>query len=116
MYVMFAHGNFAMMFGFYIAYDRPLGISEALMSTVFAILSLLYMAAFRAFIQYVNQLNLSLKLTNSENVKLLNNMHEGLMILSKPTSQLDGKRTLLSCNRAADRVFTNLSPPEMIFE
>ena len=34
-------------------------------------------------ISYIQELGLKLKNTNEENVKLLDNMHEGLLILSK---------------------------------
>ena len=44
---------------------------------------------------YIEQLHSKLKDTNGENVKMLDGMHEGLLILSKDTNQA------VFCNKSA---------------
>ena len=50
---------------------------------------------FAAATSYISHLHKKLATTNVENVKLLDGMHEGLLILSK-----EGRKTMF-CNRPA---------------
>jgi len=49
---------------------------------------------------YVTKLHITLKTTNMENAKLLDGMHEGLLILSKK------ERRTMFCNSTADKLLT----------
>ena len=89
---------FEMIFEVHIAYDRPLDMSAFVMVTIFGIFSLIFLLSIGAIIEHVSSLYQRLKFTNVENVKLLNGMHEGLLILSKPDSVLTGLRTTMFCN------------------
>ena len=75
---------FEMVFGVHIAYNREIGWKEALMVIVYAIITFFLMAAFGAVFDHVSQLYSRLDFINDENMKLLNGMHEGVLILSKP--------------------------------
>ena len=76
--------SFEMSFGFYIGYDRLFGIKEIIMTILYAIIIFLIMATFGVAIELVSELYLRLDFTNAENIKILNGMHEGVLILSKP--------------------------------
>ena len=73
-------------FGVYIGYDRPYGPKEIILTTFYAIITFWIIAAFGAAFEQVSELYTRLDFTNAENIKLLNGMHEGVLILSKPTT------------------------------
>ena len=47
---------------------------------------------------YISDLNMRLKTVNSQNVKMLDGMHEGILILSK------AEQTTMFCNKSAQRL------------
>ena len=89
--------TFELNFGFYIAYDRHYGMQEGLMCGCFTIMTLITLAALSAAFEHISSLYIRLDFINDENIKLLNGMHEGLLILSKP-STFDGDREKMFCN------------------
>ena len=83
-YTLMILTSFEMSFGFYVGYDRLFGMKEIIMTILFAIMTFLIMATFGVAIELVSELYLRLDFTNAENIKILNGMHEGVLILSKP--------------------------------
>lgn len=53
-------------------------------------------------IQYISQLHASMKLTNQENSKLLNGMHEGLLIVTRTGSPYQA----MFCNKSAQKLLS----------
>ena len=51
-------------------------------------------------IMYISMLHKRIKSNNTQNVKLLDNMHEGLLILSKTD------KTTMFCNKSAQKFLT----------
>jgi hypothetical protein len=52
---------------------------------------------------YISQLHQRMKTLNTANIKLLNGMHEGLLILSKAETS---DYSIMFCNKSAAKVFT----------
>ena len=75
---------FEMIFAVYIAYDRHLGMADLAMCTIYAFAALAFILSLSAGIEHVSSLYHRMKFMNQENSKLLNGMHEGLLIISKP--------------------------------
>ena len=65
------------------------------------------MAAFGALFDHVSKLYMRLDFINEENLKLLNGMHEGVMIMSKP-SETSQESKLLFGNKSAQKVFAKI--------
>ena len=77
--------------------DNPLNVaSVVLIWAIFFIVSCIV----AIMIIYVTKLHITLKTTNMENAKLLDGMHEGLLILSKK------ERRTMFCNSTADKLLT----------
>ena len=94
---------FEVNFGFYIAYDRHFGLQEVIMNAAYTIMTLLVLATLSATFEQISSLYIRLEFMNSENIKLLNGMHEGLLILSKPEI-FDSDREEMFCNKSALKV------------
>ena len=54
-------------------------------------------------LQYLGQLQKQLKFSNSESVKLLDGMHEGLLIVRKKLRS-NGERSVMFCNTPAKKI------------
>lgn len=81
------------------------------MCIIIVFASLLLILSISAFIELTSVLYQRLDFTNKENAKLLNGMHEGLMIFCKPEGRepsLATERKMMFCNKAADQILTNL--------
>ena len=104
-----------MVWGVYLAYDRDFGWLEAIMCTMYAIITFLFMALAGAVFEHISKLYMKLDFVNEENIKLLNGMHEGVLIMSKPII-LGGKRELMFGNKSAFKVFTkSMEDKEIIY-
>lgn len=90
-YAIFLVTIFEVYFGVHIAYDRHFGTPEAILTVLYVTITLLTIAALSALFEHISNLYIRLDFTNSENIKLLNGMHEGLLILSKP-KHFNGQR------------------------
>ena len=55
------------------------------MILVYAAVTCFLMAVLAAIFEHVSQLYMQLDFINEENLKLLNGMHEGVLIISKPS-------------------------------
>ena len=53
---------------------------------------------------YISQLHAQLKFSNEENVKLLDGMHEGLLIFNR-LSSVEEKKKIMFCNSPARKLF-----------
>ena len=53
---------------------------------------------------YISQLHAQLKFSNEENVKLLDGMHEGLLIFNR-LSRVEEKKKIMFCNSPARKLF-----------
>ena len=95
-----------MIWGVHFAYERDFGWVEALMCTFYAIITFLVMALFGVVFELISNLYKQLNFVNEENIKLLNSMHEGVLIMSK-SKIFDGERELLFGNKSAFKVFEN---------
>ena len=83
-YVISVVNIFEMSFGYYFAYDRQFGLQEGLLCTFYAIITIMIMVSLSAAFEYFSSLHIHIAFMNVENDKLLNGMHEGLLILNKP--------------------------------
>ena len=54
-----------------------------MMIVIYSLSSLVMMAMVSASVELVSNLHKRLEFTNSENMKLLNGMHEGLLIITR---------------------------------
>ena len=86
-----------MIWGCYIAYDRDFGPQEAILCTINAIVTFLFMALAGAVFEHVSKLYIKLDFVNEENIKLLNGMHEGVLIICE--------RKIMFGNKSAFKVF-----------
>ena len=102
-----------MTWGVYFAYKRDFGWVEAMMCTFYAIITFLVMALFGMVFEHISNLYKQLDFVNQENIKLLNGMHEGVLILSKP-KMFGGERELLFGNKSAFKVFKKSKEDEEI--
>ena len=93
-YTLLILNSFEMSFGFYIGYDRPFGPKEIFTTILYAIMTFLIMATVGMAIELVSKLYLRLDFTNAENIKILNGMHEGVLILSKPILSNDKRNNM----------------------
>ena len=69
------------------------------------------MTLFAMLLIYIQTLHRRMRTFNFENVKLLDGMHEGLLILQKPPASMNSMRLaneIMFCNRSAEKLLTNL--------
>ena len=83
------------------------------MCTFYAIATFLVMALFGVVFEHVSNLYMQLNFVNEENIKLLNGMNEGVLIMSKP-KMFSGERELLFGNKSAFKVFKESKEDEEI--
>ena len=77
------------------------------MCVAYAAFAFILMAAFGALFDHVSKLYMRLDFINEENLKLLNGMHEGVMIMSKPGEDCEESKLLFG-NKSAQKVFAKL--------
>ena len=77
--------SFINIVGLRIAYDRPVTMSIVFMCTVRLFSTLLVLTLFNMLLIKIGEVNKSIKESTAQHVKLLNGMHEGLIILSNAT-------------------------------
>ena len=80
------------------AYKQPVKKIGFIASVASIITISIASMTFYSAVDYFSQLQQKLKFTNVENIKLLDGMHEGLLILNKPVKH-DNPRTVMFCNR-----------------
>ena len=107
-YTLIATVYFEMIFVVYYAYDRPIGLADLAMVTSYAIVVMMLILGVAAIIEHVSSLYHRLSSTAVENLKLLNAMHEGLIIFRKPKTMMNGERTPMFCNKSAYKVIKKL--------
>ena len=56
---------------------------------------------------FIVNLNAKLDFSNQEHIKLLNGMHEGLIILNEEFKKENGGQTVMFCNKPAKKLLTN---------
>ena len=108
-YLVTAIVYFEMIFVVYYAYDRPLGLPEFLVSTTYAIMTMMFILGICASFEHVSSLYHRISSNAMENLNLLNGMHEGLIIFKKPTSVANGERTPMFCNKPAYKVIKQIN-------
>ena len=92
-------------------YLRPLGAVECLSYITAGILTTCFLLLMVATLNYIVSLHNKLDLAKVESIKLLNGMHEGVLIINKP-KQLDSARKVLFCNKSANKLIqTYLGAP-----
>ena len=108
---------FAAFFDVHVVYEKELNFEFFIMN-IFLIVSLFtaQLVAF-LFFTYVQTLHGKLEFTNFENIKLLDGMHEGLLIVNKgesvsheansPRQRYSADRFVSFCNRPANKLFTD---------
>ena len=82
-------------------------------SVWYAIITFLFMVLAGAVFEHISKLYMKLDFVNEENIKLLNGMHEGVLIMSKP-KMFSGERELLFGNKSAFKVFKESKEDEEI--
>ena len=109
---------FQVFFVIPVAYSQPLNLMVGLFSVWSWGNFCLTAALFYSSMDYLIGLQQKLQFTNIENLKLLDGMHEGLMIF-KNSKKHDETRQVMFCNRSASRLantflgdWTKNSPPE----
>ena len=70
---------------------------------VYQLSVILCMSVFGVLFLYITKLHNQMKDTVAENIKLLDGMHEGLLILRKDPKTLDNKK-IMFCNRPAQKL------------
>lgn len=96
-------------FGTNIAYVKSLGPKEVVIYIFTVIFFFLVFSCLFTSVNIMIKLLRELRFVNEENTKLLNNMHEGLLILRKPDKD-DGMRPVMFCNKPAEKLLTSLDP------
>ena len=97
----------ANFFGTNIAYSKPLGFKEVIIYIAAVVFFFLSFSCFFTSVNIVIKLLRRLQIVNEENTKLLNNMHEGLLILRKPDQNND-RRSVMFCNKPAEKLLISL--------
>ena len=78
-------------------YNERLTFGSVIERTMLALFLFILSAMFSQMILYISTLHSKLKSFNSENIKLLDGMHEGLLILSKT------QKTVMFCNKPSQK-------------
>lgn len=103
--------TFELYFGINILYSKPMNFMTHVTYLMAILILAIYCVFFILSINYISQLHNKLDFANSENVRLLNGMHEGVLIIKKP-KQPDGSRRVMFCNRPAEKLLqTYLNAP-----
>ena len=103
MYAVLLLTYFEMIFAVHFAYGRQFGFPEFLMCTFYEFLVMGFLLGMCAAIEHVQYLHQRLNFTSMENEKLLNGMHEGLLILNKKDE------TTMFFNKSASKVLHGLA-------
>lgn len=74
---------FQMTFGVYISYNHSFGVVEFFVVLVLALISFMLILAIKASIELAQSLYKKMDTTNIQNMKLLDDMNVGLIILRK---------------------------------
>ena len=95
-------------FGTHVAYMNPLTIVDG----IFSVLSILFLMLCLCFthttLHYLQNLHTILRSTNEQSQKLLNGMHEGLLILQNPQA-INECRSFLFCNKPAQKLLNGIA-------
>ena len=83
------------------AYNRELTAAKILLFLVVIIFFFFGTIVCTSVIVHISNVHEKLRLTNEENMKLLNGMHEGILILAKTLEQ---PSTIMFCNRPAHKL------------
>lgn len=94
------------IFGTNIAYGKQLGIKEMVIYALSGVLFFFVFSSIFVTINVVIKLWHRLRFANQENMKLLNNMHEGLLILGKPEEGSED-RPIMFCNQPVQKLLSN---------
>ena len=92
-----------MFFGIHVVYLKPLTVqatvtnSLALVGMIFVCLTFVFM------VNHISSLHNLLDFANSENIRLLHGMHEGVLIIKKP-EQHDGVPGIMFSNKPAEKL------------
>lgn len=94
-------------FGLLVAYVKPftVGIFVFYLAYIFAFITLVTLVGM--IITHISTVNEKLHFTNQENVKLLNGMHEGLLILGSKSNEQEDINSIMFCNRTAQKLISN---------
>ena len=87
----------------YVSYDRDLTIGSFLISLFYVLVFLLCCVLIGMIIIHISSMHHKLLFANEENVKLLNGMHEGILIIENTE---DKASNVLFCNRPAQKLIT----------
>ena len=94
----------------YTIYKDPLTPNALTVKISIVFATFVCLSLFAMLLMYIAQLHRRMKNLNCENVKMLDGMHEGLLIVQKSTT--NSMRTLTNdimfCNRSAEKLLTNL--------
>lgn len=101
-------------FGTSIAYNKDLGPKQVVMYTCSVVGFFLVFSLIFTTINIVSKLWKQLRFANQENMKLLNNMHEGLIILKKPEKE-GGERPVMFCNKPAQKLLSSFDQSKKIY-
>ena len=82
-------------------------VSQVIQTAVYIIAFFCHCSIGAAAYVYVVELNTSLDFVNVEHIKLLNGMHEGLLILDDLTKKENEEAAFMFCNKNAKKLLNN---------
>ena len=92
----------------YIIYKDPATFEAIFLKLAICCAQFFCLSMFAMLIFYIAMLHRRMKTFNVENVKLLDGMHEGLLIVHKSTTSMQLTREIMFCNKSAEKLLTNL--------
>lgn len=90
------------------AYNRELTATKTLLFLVLILAFFFGVIVCTSVIVHISNVHEKLRLTNEENMKLLNGMHEGILILAKTLEQ---PSAIMFCNRPAHKLIRTFLDP-----
>ena len=85
---------------------HPMNFNNTWMEVFYLIFFIGYILTYSMVIHYIKSLYEKLSFTIQENTKLLNGMHEGLLILEKQDDCEDEDQHVMFCNKHAKKLLT----------
>ena len=95
--------TFESTFGMYVAYSYLFTFSSLVIAVYYILLLTSFLATIQAGIEHISKLYSQVEFANKEQIKIMNGMHEGDVILSEPSSDSDERKILFS-NSSAKKV------------
>ena len=93
----------------YTIYKYPPTANAILIKISIVLVQFVCLSLFAMLLIYISLLHRRMKTVNVENVKLLDGMHEGLLIVQKSASSMHTLTSdIIFCNRSAEKLLTNL--------